>query len=1283
MRLGWNAVTLGGLRSAFGENKLDGLARALVRIEMHDRRAEVETLEGPAPPGVGDGGREVEVSLRAPPAQAEAEYLRRFSLTFSLLGDATCIAISCKTGRDLASVRQDAKKDANPNQEGGARVVEVLRGGGRLVLLTTQTFTATAPPRVGPMVGSRTTGTSKARPKRQPATAAGKPSLIAELAKAYAAQTGRSESVITSQIVVVDGNDLVEYLDRRRPIQLGDELLRQIGVTDWPTVRSHARALDTLAAERSLPTYLSDESRTLLTTQIQSLVRVGNESHNVLCVVGPPGVGKTRCVLESMQGAETRVLYVLGDDAARELLTKERLLSNTPDGILIVDDARPEKVRSLVNDFRGAQDGLESTVGHSSPGLVVIVPAGTYDADLFPDVEIVRLGPLSEDEARALIVSSLGSHEADERVLSIYRVTQGYPWFGILVAQEISKGVRVPETTTSAAKLAICPEEIAEEKRLPRARTLLAAMLVHEARWDDLPDADRDKLARAVDLADRRELETLLGECVKRGVLRKDAWLYVTPGILEREIWRILHEYESPDPVRGPRRILDRIRAHVPGLVDSFVARLSRLTLTIDEGRALARALLDALQTEVRTLDDLTPRHHAATVQCCVRNLPQDTARWLSKLVLEAPESALRTRTEIRRMLVHGFDLLARRVTDFAVVEAPLFAMRLAENEAYANNASAIWVLLFHPEFDLTAVPLDQRLQVLTHRCLEETPVARLSAIRGLHDLLRRGASVLVSSDDPAPRSLSASEQRRARETFWSLLLRCVSDPDPTVANVAQRVLVAVSRAANDLLAYMPDNVEFERAMHSLSESTRSSLRRELNLERRFEDGSGIRSTRIFSRIEELTRPQGYAQRLGDHLAQYHFSVQRDEVDATRLDEALVREGLVPPDYLLVRHVEVLLGEETERATPFALVAGKVDEDCLLFDPFVARVDVSTGPNVLSAYCAGHHLVGRTQRVERWLLAWQHDARFATTVVLTAARCRGAEPLLRIALETLRTQAIAPGVYRFFATAAWRDAPDGLLMETLRLLVDLPHPGAAGAALCLLRQRLHHRDANTFEAIAVEVMTVAADVVEPADAWYFEECLQWLLDRGHARSVSELFLRRVSAQENPGLSTLNMVGDISGRFPDVFWETLRSRLEADESSGARAVSRLELSGAHIQLPWEDVLAWVGLDASRAQRVVPLVDLDDDTLSPLAAGLIARFGSSSSLARDLASALHATPRPVSSLARFYEERLERVARWAQLGSPAVKEWAVRASEALARDHAWHVDDEAAERRRYGT
>ncbi len=1278
MRLGWDAVTLESLRDGFRENALDDLARALVRVEATERQATFSTagLDGPAPPGVPDGGREIEVAITSMPID-DATYRARRGQTFSLLGDASLVAVSCKTGRSPASVRADALKDAR-GRDGGERVADVLRQGGRLVLLTTQVFTARVPKTAKQGTTARS---KKPTTKQPPQSTSGKASLVEELADAYAPRTARTVDVLKEQIAVVDGNDLVEYVKLRKPL-LGDDLLKKLGVDDWPAVQDYQGALAELRTHRTLPTYQPDEFRTRLAGQIRALALGAASEEGVLCVVGAPGVGKTRCVLESLRGVAERVLYVVGDATAQHLIEHGGVLRSAPSGILIVDDAMPEAADPLVRAFRRATGADEATGATSSPRLIVIVPAGTYEPETLGRVLVSPLGPLSEQQARALIATALGAEPDDDRASGVFRVTGGYPWFGILVAQEVAEGSAVPATTTGAARLAISPHRNGREEVIQRARALLAAMLARDVVWSGVKDEEREALSRAVDLSSHHELNQMIDRCLARGVLRREEHLYVTPAVLEREVWRILRDDTDPkDPGRGNRRLLDRIREHVPTRAAALVDRLRRVDLTPDELGDLARVTLDSLRAEVTTLDELARRDRSAMLRLCAHEFAEETGSWLGALIANTPQETLRARINLRRLLMNSLDVIARQGAAFDAVEMALFALRLEENETYANNASAGWMLLFAPEFDVTTLPFDRRLPALERRCVHGTSRARVSAIRGLQDLLQ-GKGVAVTNFGEKPlRRRGPDERQPEREAFCSLLLRCVPDPDALVMETAQRALFSVIVTEGASLAPVLDEPALERVTTSLSEPLRSELRRDVELAMR--RNTSTRSALILARLDELTRPGDYAQRLRDRLVRAPFGDLNEGESVGRDDEALVREGLVPPERPLLRHLDVLEEDGAERAVAFAITMGHVDADRLLLTPLVQRARAGTSANVLAAYCFGHHEAGRSALVLGWLTEWKDDPRLASAILLTVARCEGTEPLLRVAFETLQEHEVSPGTLRSFATPRWRDVSDATLQKLLVLLLDRFPSTGASVALRQLQHHLHERDPITLEPLVLEVTERVSTVLAPPYEWPFEQCLRWLVARGRVAEVCGVLIGGLSAEHVQGGTLVRLAIELAASSPGVFWNALRVCLERDDAQMEWALTRLARSEVGALLPARDALTWVDRDVSRAQRAAGLLSLDDDHFPPLAAGLIERFGPTSSPARTLAASLHSTPRGITSLARFYEERRDRARSWAAQGTPAVRAWALKEAGSLEQRRAWHASEEAARRRPTGT
>ncbi len=98
------------------------------------------------------------------------------------------------------------------------------------------------------------------------------------------------------------------------------------------------------------------------------------------------------------------------------------------------------------------------------------------------------------------------------------------------------------------------------------------------------------------------------------------------------------------------------------------------------------------------------------------RHAPGATARELRRRIEASSIEELRARVDERRGIVFALEELATRADAFEDAEAALLRLAQAENESYANNATATWASLFLVELNATHRSLAQRMALLEER---------------------------------------------------------------------------------------------------------------------------------------------------------------------------------------------------------------------------------------------------------------------------------------------------------------------------------------------------------------------------------------------------------------------------------------------------------------------------------------------------------------------------------------------------------------------------------------
>ena len=102
---------------------------------------------------------------------------------------------------------------------------------------------------------------------------------------------------------------------------------------------------------------------------------VTTREDRVACIVGRPGVGKTRLVLEALVDAAVkhRVRVAKSVEEAERAIDSQRLLQRHPDLVLVVDDCLVREARDIATSFRAA-------VREESRARVVLLVPASFDA---------------------------------------------------------------------------------------------------------------------------------------------------------------------------------------------------------------------------------------------------------------------------------------------------------------------------------------------------------------------------------------------------------------------------------------------------------------------------------------------------------------------------------------------------------------------------------------------------------------------------------------------------------------------------------------------------------------------------------------------------------------------------------------------------------------------------------------------------------------------------------------------------------------------------------------
>jgi hypothetical protein len=757
-------------RAGLKDKEFERFVKRLLKAERELRHRADAELRGPVSDYHGDDKRDLEFVVHGPPKRSRTEFTA--ALTWD---DQAKTWYSCKGGTTwrsaiLGELGQRAYKEFQKNgtkpgagveKRPPSKLLDHVQAGGRYVFVIS-------------------------------AAAIDDRELLDEVAKQlrfWLETEGRSVPAgLEKQLEFIDANRLADFIGTHRP-ELSEDQRLALGLSEPSGLKSWAQWTDELGAGRDLPDFAADDERHALFGAIADL---GND---VLRVFGPPGVGKTRVVHEGIRrcGEEACEQTRYSDDFDVSLMAvQDDWLRRGSKPWLVLDELRSVDVEQVTAKFRA---------NASKDARLFLV--GTSDAHTraIPGSEFL-LSELGEEQTRHLIRGEAGSLP-DAQLDAIWHLSEGYPWYAVLLAQAVAIDDRILEYGDDEAirwlstqrVLAGNPREHGpnwkREAEL-RAKTLLVAMLTRDVEldWDQLWERHGDGLRLAIaEPTEWHEVVRREPVCRQRQLLRQSGLQatrrYVSPNNLAR---LILHHFLT-DPDLGPK-----IRRHTPEFRATLVAVAKSVRVKPAIIERLARGEWEELERRARhegpdALEAYV--RHGEPCHAAARDAPEIAARTMASVITHLPAQALESTGNLRVVARYVFEhVIHRKISAeaFLGVESALLTLARIEGSTspFANNAPGIWKSLFLPGLHATHQAWEFRRGRLDVRLADSDIFVRGLAIDALEwavDSRERGLG--HSSDDRADGDWAlptVAELRERKSQLWERLRRACEDDEPELA---------------------------------------------------------------------------------------------------------------------------------------------------------------------------------------------------------------------------------------------------------------------------------------------------------------------------------------------------------------------------------------------------------------------------------------------------------------------------------------------------------------------
>jgi len=491
-------------------------------------------------------------------------------------------------------------------------------------------------------------------------------------------------------------------------------------------------------------------------------------------VQGESGIGKTRMVLEALRNDSLRHLVAYVHDASEvsgELLA--HLTSGGRAAILIVDECPPEKHYKLIEQLPADPSIKLVTIGPDGPAVsrnpvILVRRMAEEDVGRFLEENYYELG----SEAHRFVIDH----------------SRGNIQWAIVLADRV-----VGAQDAQAADL-IARNDITNfvARLLPEGAdffysTVLA--LFERIGWDREISGELETVAHFAQTS-VEQLRRVGLELEQRGfVERQGRYRAVAPHplavFLAAEGWRSTGD-----------RIMDEL---LPTLSEDMA--LSLFTRVADLGRfEPARSVLPRLLSPrgpFASLESIGSRSLGRQLTQLAIVLPDEVALHLSELISDASIGDLRVLTGPRRDLVWTLEKLVWHRRTFETAATALLRLALAENENYANNATATWLGLFSTVIPATAATPDERIRYLTAVTANERKEIRHYACRAAAQALLHHELAFVSGElqrgvlvEPRGTPATTGDADAYRRAAIDVLTIMVNDQDPEISSSAGDLLI-------------------------------------------------------------------------------------------------------------------------------------------------------------------------------------------------------------------------------------------------------------------------------------------------------------------------------------------------------------------------------------------------------------------------------------------------------------------------------------------------------------
>ena len=435
--------------------------------------------------------------------------------------------------------------------------------------------------------------------------------------------------------------------------------------------------------------FISGESQDELIVNLQSDLR-NDENTNPALVSGPPGIGKTRLVLEATKARDLAplVIYSPADQFLQDKFLMDELCNSESDfsAIVVIDDCNLHSRSEILNKLK-----------YRGPNIKLITIYNNHE-ETAGDISPYVPQRLSNDQIHSIIQGyAMNSETAENRWVELCsgspRVAHVVGWNAANYPQDVLNSL---STINIWERYIVSMDDSSQERTEQRRRVLRYMALFKQFGFEDPVGEEAKAVAKKIEEADPQITWMIFQEIVdnlkKRKILDGDYTLAITPKALHIKLWAEWWD------IYGRTFDFDEFVQDFPcdsKLVEWFYEMFAYAS---ESGVALT-VVKDLLGPNgpFRDGEYLKTTLGSHLFFALAEALPKTALTCLKLTVGNWDKETLLQYEEGRSYVVLALEKIAMWHELFADAARLLLALGEAENDFVSNNASGVFVELYSP----------------------------------------------------------------------------------------------------------------------------------------------------------------------------------------------------------------------------------------------------------------------------------------------------------------------------------------------------------------------------------------------------------------------------------------------------------------------------------------------------------------------------------------------------------------------------------------------------------